>query len=156
MTGNVPYSGWKDTDVLEKVRVGELPRKPSGIDNAVWDFLEKCWSRDPKKRPEIAPICDAFSRFCLLPKFTPSPEGQSTTELPGSVKLMFNSIKVSFDKSKQQPFYVKLKYGNKEHKTSPTKLFDTSGGHTWFGFRPFLPSLQSLSFTQERPRELGV
>jgi len=69
---------------------------------------------------------------------------------------MFKSIKVSFDKSKQQPFYVKLKYGNKEYTTSPTKSFDTSGGHTWFGLRPFLPSLPSLSFTQERPGELGV
>ena len=152
----MPYSGWKSIAVLQKVRVGELPQRPSGIDDTVWEFLLRCWSRDPAKRPSISQVCDAFSRFCLLPKFTPAPEGQSATELPGRVKLMFESIKVSFDKSKQQSFFVKLKYGNKEYTTSPTKLLDTSGGHTWFGPCPFLFTLPSLSLAQERSGKLVV
>ena len=60
---------------------------------------------------------------------------------------MFKGIKVPFEKLKQQTFSVKLKYGNKEHTTSLTKLFDTSGGHTWSGSCPFLLSLSSLSLT---------
>ena len=70
--------------------------------------------------------------------------------------LMFRSIKVSSDKSKQQSFSAKLKYGNKEHTALPTKLFDTSGGHTWFGPPPFLLSLPSLNLTQEQSGELVV
>jgi len=131
LTGDVPYSGWNESAVQTKVLVGELPQRPSGIDDTVWEFLRRCWSKDPTKRPSIAQVCDAFSRFCLLPKFTPNPKGQLATELPGRVKLLFKSIKVSSDKPKQQPFSVKLKYGNKEHTTSPTKRLDTSGGHTW-------------------------
>jgi len=148
LTGNVPYFGWNDPDVLEKIRVGELPRRPSGINGTVWEFLQKCWSRDPTKRPSIVQVCDAFSEFCLLPKFTLSPDAWSATELPGRVKLMFKSIKVPSEKSKQ-PFFVKLQYGSKvqEHTTPPTKLFDTSSGHTWFGPCPFLLSLPSLSLT---------
>ena len=105
------------------------------------------------KRPSIAQVCDAFSKF---PKFISSPEGKSATELPGRVKLLFKSIKVSFDRSKQQPFSVKLKYGNREYMTSPTKFLDASSGHTWFVLCPFLPSLPSLSLKQEWSGELVV
>jgi len=133
LTGNAPYSGWNDTAVLEKLRVGEFPQEPSGIDDMVWEFLQRCWSRDPAKRPSTSQVCDAFSKFSLLPKFIPTPEGKPATELPGRVKLLFKSIKVPSDRSRQQPFSVKLKYGNKEYTTSPTKLLDTSGGHTWNG-----------------------
>jgi len=69
---------------------------------------------------------------------------------------MFKSIKVPFERSKQQPVYVKLKYGNKEHMTSPTKLFDSSNGHTWFVLCPFLLPLPSLSLTQERSGDLVI
>ena len=46
----MPYSGWKETAVLEMVRVGEPPQRPSRIDDTVWEFLRKCWSKDPSKR----------------------------------------------------------------------------------------------------------
>ena len=153
--GDVPYPKCNNTAILEKMRVGELPQKPPGIDNTVWEFLQKCWSRDPTKRPSTAQVYDAFSKFCLLPKFTP--DGQSATELPGRVKLQVQSIKVLFDKSKQQQhFSVKLKYGNKDHMTSPTKSLNNSGEHIWFALRQFLLSLPSLNLTQERSGKLAV
>ena len=147
MTEDVPYPKCNKPGILEKIRVGELPQKPLGIDDTVWEFLQKCWSRDPTKRPSTAQVCDKFSQFCFLPKFTL--DGQSATELPGKVKLQVKSIKVSFDKSKQQQFYVKLKYRNRDHTTSLTKPLDTSGEHTWFALCSFL-LLLPLSFTQER------
>ena len=152
----MPYSKFNDSAMLEKIRVGELPQKPFGIDGAVWEFLQKCWRRDPANRPSTTQICDAFSKFCLLPRFTPILEGQLVTELPGRVKLMFKSIKVSFNRSKQRPFYVKLKYGNKEYTSSPTKISDTSGEYTWFAPCPFLLPAPSLSAAQENSGELVV
>ncbi|KAF9643438.1 hypothetical protein BDM02DRAFT_3123471 [Thelephora ganbajun] len=35
-------------------------------------------------------------------------------------------------------FSVKLKYGNKDQTTAPTKPVDDSAERTWFAFRPFL------------------
>jgi hypothetical protein len=156
LTGNAPYFKCNNTAILEKMRVGELPQKPHGIDDTVWEFLRKCWSRAPAERPPIAQVCNDLSKFCFLPKFTPTPEGQSTTELPGKVKLQVQSIKVSLDKGKQQHFFVKLKYGNKGHTTSTTKSVDASGEHTWFALRPFLSPLPLLNFIQERSRKLVV
>ena len=79
------------------------------------------------------------------------------TELPGRVKLLLMSIKVSFDRSKQQPFSVRLKYGKKAYTSSPTKVLDTSGEHTWFVLCSFLLSLPSLtSLTQGRSGGLVV
>jgi len=143
LTGNAPYSKYDSTAILEKIRLGELPQKPPGIDDTVWDFLRKCWSRDPTKRPSTAQVCEAFSELRSLPKFTS--DGQSTTDLPGKVKLKVQSIKVSFEKSKQHQFSVKLKYGNKDHTTSPTKPLDSSGEHTWFALCLFLlPAITKL------------
>ena len=142
--------------ILEKILAGELPQRTPGIDDTVWEFLQKCWSRDPAKRPSTAEAYDAFSQFRLLPKFTPTPEGLSVTELPERVKLQVRSIKVSFDKSKQQQFFVKLTYGNKDYTTSPTKAMDALRKHMWFVIRPFLLSLPSPSLTQECSRKLVI
>ena len=161
LAGYPPYSGHNNTAVLEKIRVGELPHRPPEIDDDVWEFLQKCWSRDPVKRPSTVEVYDAFSRFFPAPERRsmtelpgkaksgqPSTEmpgkvklGQPSTELPGKVKLQVQSIKVLLDKSKQQQFSVKLKYGNKDHTTSPMKLSDTSGEHKWFALCLFLRSL---------------
>ena len=123
-----------------KIQAYELPQKPFGIDETVWEFLRECWNRDPEKRPSTAQVCDAFLRFSLLPKFTPAPKGQRATDLPGKLRVQVKSIKISLDGSKQQQFSVKFKYGNKDYTTSPAKCADGSSEHTWFALRPFLLS----------------
>ena len=132
------------------MQIGELPQRPSGVDDVVWEFLQKCWSRDPTKRPPTAQVCDAFSQFCSLPRFA---LGKSA--LPGDLMLQVQSIKISLDKSKQPRFFVKLKYGNKGHTTPLAKPVDGSGEHTWFVPRPFLLSLPPLNLTQERSGKMG-
>ena len=130
---------------MEKIRVGEPPQKPSGVDDDVWEFLRKCWNSDPKERPSIAEVRGAFSQFCSLPKFTFDPDDLLATELPGKVNLQIQSIRVGFEKSRQKQFCVKLKYGNKDHTTPVAKFVEATGEHGWFAFRPFL-----LSATIER------
>lgn len=104
----------------------------------VWEYLEKCWSRDPQQRPPIADVYSTFSGFRSLPQVVHTPDGRSPMEeLPGRLKLQVQSIKLSLDKPKQQQFSVRFKYGNKDHTTSPTKAV-TSDEHIWFVFRPVL------------------
>lgn len=137
----MPYSKYNDTVTLSKIQAGELPQKPTdGIRDTVWGFLEKCWNRDPTKRPSIAEVYDAFLQFRSLPQVVPASAGRSgMEELPGKLRLQVQSIKISLGKSKQHQLCVKFKYGNKNHTTSPTtKATHGSDEHTWFAPSPYI------------------
>jgi len=148
----MPYSGSSDAATLRKIQAGETPQQPyDGIDDAVWDFLEKCWDSDPSKRPSTAQVSNAFSEFHSLPQVMPT---SAIEELPGKLKLQVQSIKISLDKSKQQQFSIKFKYGTRGHTTALAKPVGGPGEHAWFAVRSLLPSPPSLSLTQERSGNL--
>lgn len=156
MAGNVPYFKFNDTTTLLKIQAGEMPQRPSGVSDPVWEFLKKCWNRDLAERPSTDQVYDAFSQPLSIPQFMHIPEGESAIEeLPRKLKLEVQSVKVSLDKPRQQQFSVKLKYGNKDHTTSPTKKAPAVDEHTWFVPCPFLPSPPSLSLGQERSGNLA-
>ena len=69
LTGNLPYSKHGGMLTLSKIHAGGIPQRPfRGIDDSVWGFLEKCWSRDPAKRPSATEVFNALSQFyCPLP-----------------------------------------------------------------------------------------
>ena len=138
---------------LRKIQAEELPQKLLGIDETVWKFLRKCWSRDPKGRPSTAQVCDAFSP---PQKIVPVPKGRRATDLPKELWVQVKSIKISLDGSQQQQFSVKFKYGEKDYTTSPVKCVDGSSEHTWFVLCPFLLALLSLNVTQEQSRKLVI
>jgi len=149
----MPYSKWNEVIALSKIQVGEMPHQSSDeIADPVWEFLERCWSRDPTKRPSTVQVGDAFSQFHLRPpQVIPTTEGGPVTgELPGKLKLQVQSIRISLDNSKQLKFHVKFKYGNKQHTTPSTTRVMDGDEYTWFAISPPLPSLPSLSLTQER------
>jgi hypothetical protein len=82
LTGDIPYSRYKGIIVLEKIQAGETLQRPSDkITGPLWEFLEKCWSRDPNKRPSIAQVCEAFSNPESPPQAifsNPQPPSQAT------------------------------------------------------------------------------
>ena len=146
----MPYSGCSDTHTLFKIQAGEKPERLSDrVTDPVWEFLEKCWSGDPKERPTTADVFDAFSRFCSIPQAVRAPEGPSAREeLPGKLKLRVQGVKVLLNKPKQQRFSIRFRYGDKAHATSPTDTM-AGGEHTWFVLPLPLPSSTSPSFKQE-------
>lgn len=53
--GKVPYGGWNNQQVIDKVLAGEL----LGIAEApkdVYSIMLKCWQKDPKQRPQMGTI----------------------------------------------------------------------------------------------------
>jgi len=72
---------------MSKVLAGEFPQRPSdGIPGPIWEFLEKCWSMDPTKRPSIVQVHDALSRFQPLPppmEELPRADNPQTVPTPG-------------------------------------------------------------------------
>lgn len=156
MTGHTPYSGCSDAVTLLKIQAGEIPQRPSdGIPGMVWEFLEKCWSGNPAKRPSTTQVYETFSKLRSPLQALHIPEGRlAMEELPGRLKLQAQGIKISLNKPKKRRFSVRFKYGNKDHTTSPTRSVVAGGEHTWFVFRSSPLLLPPLTLGQERPRNL--
>jgi len=158
LTGNIPYAKHNDAVTLSVIQAGEIPQKPSeGMDGTVWEFLEKCWSRDVTKRPSSHQVYDSIFRFRSLPQVIPSLNGRlEMEELPGKLRLQVQSIRISLNKSKQHQLCVKIKYGNRDYTTAPTmKAAGGSDEYVWFAFSLF-PSPSTLSSpTQEQSRSLA-
>lgn len=146
LAGNTPYYEYKCCDAFSKILQGKMPQRPSdGIIGPVWKFLERCWSRDPAKRPSTDEFCKTFSQS----------ESQVLSELPRRLELQVQSVRISLSGSEKQRFSVKLRYGGNIYTTLPTTSIGDSGEQTWSVFRPFTPSLApSLSLEQERLRGL--
>lgn len=150
----MPYSKYNDTVTLSKIQAGEIPQRPSeGIDGAVWEFLESCWSRDPGIRPSSEQVYDSIAQFRSLPQAVLVADGRSgMEELPGKLRLQVQSIKISLNKLKQQHLCVKFKYGNKNHTTAPTtKALGASEEHIWFAFRLLLFSFPFQTSHRSNP-----
>ena len=93
-------------------------RPPGVIDDHVWEFLEKCWSKPPLVRPQMDEVYLTLKSF---PKTTHIPRMWSAIrELPRVLALHFQSIKLSEVHRSRQQFYVKSKYGDRDYTTSPT------------------------------------
>ncbi|KAG2351115.1 kinase-like domain-containing protein [Suillus spraguei] len=53
-TGKVPYSGFRsDHQVTVQILKGRRPARPvtPPITDPLWDFMQKCWSDEPERRP---------------------------------------------------------------------------------------------------------
>jgi len=60
----MPYFECIDTVMLLKVQDGEIPqRPPDGIADPVWEFLERCWSKNPMERPSTAQVYESLSKL---------------------------------------------------------------------------------------------
>ena len=132
LTGSTPHSGCDDVAARSNIRAGKIPERPSeGIPDPIWQFLEKCWSMDRRKRPSATQFYNALSRFCSV--------------RPGILKFEVQKIKFPSTRTKKQQFSVKFEYGYKSYTTSLTTTTATRDEYTWFVFRSSLPSLLSLN-----------
>jgi len=144
LTGRAPYSEDDDNVALSNIRAGKAPRRRrfDGVTDLVWELLEKCWNMNPSRRISTARLYHAFARLSSTPP--------KIVRLPVVVVLEVQSIKISLNELGRQRLYVKFQYWNKSHTTSLTTNIKADDEYTWFVFRPFLPSLLSLSLGQER------
>ena len=63
-TGEVPWGqSMKVLTVIKKITDGERPKRPAGVSDAVWNFLQECWIQDLQKRPEIGNVVENLKVF---------------------------------------------------------------------------------------------
>jgi son of sevenless-like protein len=63
LSGDVPFAGIRrDLAVPREIDNGVLPKHPGlvavsqGLSDAIWKLLQKCWEREPAKRPSITEV----------------------------------------------------------------------------------------------------
>jgi len=59
ITGELPYGqGISNTQVLLRMQPPEKlrPRRPEGINDALWKLITDCWEQEPEHRPNIAQV----------------------------------------------------------------------------------------------------
>ena len=124
--------------------MGGAPARAEGmIDNLVLQLLERCWSKTPQERPSIV---DVQRTLNYRPKVIYTPWSPSEIgELPGTLNLRVQSIKIGPGLDDRKRVFVKIKHGNKKYKTSPTKVRNKLGERRWFVFVPTLVAVLSLA-----------
>ena len=60
-TEKPPYFDKRDGDVIAAVAFfSELPPRPEGVHDKVWEIIEKCWALNPAERPTTRSIISEF------------------------------------------------------------------------------------------------
>ena len=67
-TGEVPFQGDPPAMAASRVLKGGRPEMPRdaeqmGLTNDIWEFLERCWHQNPKKRPTMKEVVRKWQRF---------------------------------------------------------------------------------------------
>ncbi|XP_019624216.1 PREDICTED: uncharacterized protein LOC109469896 [Branchiostoma belcheri] len=63
--GKVPYMGWDNTQVLQRVVQGyRLPRESSWPES-LYQLMRQCWDKEPAKRPSFSTLRDTLRDFLL-------------------------------------------------------------------------------------------
>lgn len=77
LSGQAPFSRYKDFIVMRKVIDGEHPERPEGpwFTDDLWSTLKQCWSSKPKERPAINAVLDCLGRHSATRKSPLGVEG---------------------------------------------------------------------------------
>jgi len=61
LSGQAPYSRWRDPEIVYMVLGGERPKRPQGDEgrlftDKIWEMLGRCWQNQPDARPSAKTI----------------------------------------------------------------------------------------------------
>ncbi|KAG1731180.1 kinase-like domain-containing protein [Suillus paluster] len=131
-SGCLPWHYLKSNDIISGLRQHRTPSRPcgGGIDDSLWDFIERCWSFIPRNRPSAAQILNFFEKPYklsgnghvspydlteMLPKILPAPIAfgsfadirRCTLERDGKpLQVAVKSIRPLFNTEKTQRRYL--------------------------------------------------
>jgi serine/threonine protein kinase len=62
LTGEMPFQGMPQTNLLQRIRNGERPPLPN-VDycpDYLSELINKCWATNPRERPQFPEICETL------------------------------------------------------------------------------------------------
>ena len=73
-SGKIPFEGYHNFMVIQKVTRGEHPARPEGalFTDDLWETLEQCWSPRPNDRPTVEGILERLGRFSVAATSDPN------------------------------------------------------------------------------------
>jgi len=86
LSGQAPFTRYKEFVVMRKVIEGERPGRPEGAEGVwftddFWRMLENCWSSQPKDRPTVEAILERLERASTVwQPLPPSADCDAQTE----------------------------------------------------------------------------
>ena len=60
LTNNVPFPDMKDTEIVDAVQKGKRPPIPTECSSQLSSLINRCWDKNPEKRPTFAAIIHDF------------------------------------------------------------------------------------------------
>ena len=71
LTGQPPFTGYSDVAAMWKVGNDKRPERPQGpksvwFTDDLWEALGKCWSPQPKDRPQVEVVLDYLKRGSVV------------------------------------------------------------------------------------------
>ena len=68
LTGQSPFAGHSEIDVMQKVTSGKSPERPKEqwFTNDLWKTLKQCWSSRPKRRPTVGAVLECLGRVSAV------------------------------------------------------------------------------------------
>ena len=85
LSGQAPFTPYKDFIVMRKVLEGERPGRPEGAEGMwftddLWGTLNLCWATQPESRPSIEVVLACLERVSRVWK-PPSPQMDEDVEM---------------------------------------------------------------------------
>ncbi|XP_066283625.1 uncharacterized protein [Branchiostoma lanceolatum] len=63
--GKVPYMGWDNTQVLQRVMQGYRMPRESSWPESLYQLMRKCWDKEPGKRPSFGTLRETLRDFIM-------------------------------------------------------------------------------------------
>ena len=85
LSGQAPFTPFKDFIVMRKVIEGERPVRPEGSEGIwftddLWETLNRCWATQPENRPSIEAVLECLERVSRAWQ-PPSPQMDDDVEM---------------------------------------------------------------------------
>ena len=85
LSGQAPFSPYKDFIVMRKVLEGERPGRPEGAEGTwftddLWETMYLCWETQPGSRPSIEAVLECLERVSRT-WMPPSPQADEDVEM---------------------------------------------------------------------------
>lgn len=86
LSGQAPFSPFKDFVVMRKVIEGEHPARPEGVKGVwftddLWGAMNLCWATQPANRPDIETVLECLDQVSNVWRPSSSPVDENAVEI---------------------------------------------------------------------------
>ena len=119
LSRRVPFYGYEDLAIFEKVMRGDRPERPEGMEGVwltggIWEVLERCWVLTPQNRSSVNDVllCLEETSKCWIPPSPDPPLAATSATDSLARRLSDQNTTVRIDARGMNPVEALLRLGN--------------------------------------------